>query len=135
MHDLIVHAWYVGRDATGRTGLPSLRRKRLQGGAGGATIQDEEIIAGIENLQVQLGTATAEGEGVVFSAPDSIPADASQSIVAVRLWLLVRAETPEIGFVDNRSREFPTGRWLPPPNDAYRRLLVSTTVYLRNRRS
>lgn len=132
-YDLVVHAWYVSRDATGRPGYPSLRRKRLQGGASGASIQDEEIIAGIESLQVQLGTATA-GAGVVFSAPDSLPAEASQAIVAVRLWLLVRAETPEIGFVDLQSREFPAGRWLPAPNDAFRRLLVSSTVYLRNRR-
>lgn len=132
IHDLVVNGWYVSRDATGRSGYPSLRRKRLQGGASGASIQDEEIIAGIENLQVQLGTATA-GAGVVFSSPDSLPADASQNIVAVRLWLLIRAETPEIGFIDNESREFPIGRQWPPPNDAFRRLLVSSTVYLRNR--
>ncbi len=135
-HDLVVNAYYVSRDATGRSGFPSLRRKRLVGGAGGATIQDEEVIAGIENLQVQLGTASATAAGgIVFTDPHAVDlSDASRPVVAVRLWLLVRADAIETGFVDDKAREFPPGRSVAPPNDSVRRLLVSTTVFLRNTR-
>lgn len=137
VHDVIVNAYYVSRDATGRTGLPSLRRKRLVGNASGAAIQDEEIIAGVENLQVQLGVADAVGDGAVhFANPDDVDTeDALHPVVAVRLWLLVRADSPEPGFIDAQPRAFPTGRIVPPPHDAFRRLLVTSTVYLRNPRT
>ena len=137
VHDVIVNAYYVSRDATGRDGLPSLRRKRLVGHASGATIQDEEVIAGVEDLQVQVGTGDAEGTGpVLFADPsDALLGDPLRRVVAVRLWLLVRADSPEPGFVDDKRREFPPGRLAPAPRDAVRRLLVTTTVYLRNTRS
>jgi type IV pilus assembly protein PilW len=137
VHDLTVNAYYVSRDATGHNGLPSLRRKRLVGNASGAAIQDEEVIAGIENLQVQLGIGDASGAGPVrFDNPSDVDTDdALRPVVAVRLWLLVRAESPEPGFVDGKRREFPAGRVVAAPNDAFRRLLVTTTIYLRNTRS
>jgi type IV pilus assembly protein PilW len=137
VHDLLVHAYYISRDSTGVNALPSLRRKRLVGGAGGATIQDEEIISGVENLQVQLGIGSAAGDvPVQFTDPGAVDfSDALRPIVAVRLWLLIRADTAEPGFMDQSSREFPPGRLVPAPGDAIRRLLVSTTVYLRNTRS
>ncbi len=137
VHDVIVNAYYVSRDATGRDGLPSLRRKRLVGHASGAAIQDEEVIAGVENLQVHVGTGNADGTGpVLFADPsDTLIGDPLRPVVAVRLWLLVRADSPEPGFVDGRRREFPPGRLVPAPRDAVRRLLVTTTIYLRNTRS
>lgn len=129
VHDLLVHAYYVSRDSTGRTGTPSLRRKRLQGGASGASLQDEEIISGIENLQVELGIAVP-GAGIVFVDPAS--ATSGEPIAAIRLWLLARAATPEPGFIDDEPREFPPGQSRGPPGDGYRRFLATTTLYLRN---
>jgi hypothetical protein len=136
VHDLVVNAYYVSRDATGRPGVPSLRRKRLIGNSSGAAIQDEEVIAGVENLQVQIGVGNAAGAGpVVFTDPET-PAldDPGHPVVALRLWLLVRSESPEPGHVDGTAREFPPGRTLRAPRDSYRRLLVSSTVFLRNPR-
>ncbi len=137
VHDLIVNAYYVSRDATGRTGLPSLRRKRLVGNASGAAIQDEEVIPGVENLQVQLGVGDPSGAGpVYFANPNDVDLDDPlHPVVAVRLWLLIRAESLEPGFIDGKRREFPTGRVVVAPNDAFRRLLATTTVYLRNTRT
>jgi type IV pilus assembly protein PilW len=137
VHDLVVNAYYISRDATGRRGLPSLRRKRLVGNATGAAIQDEEVIAGIENLQVQLGVGNASGAAPVhFASPSDVDTtDALHPVVAVRLWLLVRSESTEPGFSDGKAREFPTGRVVAAPNDAFRRLLVTTTLYLRNPRA
>lgn len=53
-HDLEVGIYYVSADSTGRDGWPSLRRKRLVGGARPA-FQDEELVSGIADLQVQIG--------------------------------------------------------------------------------
>lgn len=53
-HDLEVGVYYVSADSTGRDGWPSLRRKRLVGGARPA-FQDEELVSGISDLQIELG--------------------------------------------------------------------------------
>lgn len=53
-HDLEVGAYYVSADSTGRSGWPSLRRKRLVGGTRPA-FQDEELVSGIADLQVEIG--------------------------------------------------------------------------------
>ena len=53
-HDLEVSIFYVSRDATGRREWPSLRRKRLVGGTRPA-FQDEELVAGISDMQVLIG--------------------------------------------------------------------------------
>jgi hypothetical protein len=53
-HDLEVGIYYISADSTGRDGWPSLRRKRLVGGARPA-FQDEELVSGIADLQVEIG--------------------------------------------------------------------------------
>ncbi len=57
---LEVSAFYVSRDATGTRNLPSLRRKRLTGGTTGPAFEDEELVPGIERLQVQLAPSPPE---------------------------------------------------------------------------
>lgn len=53
-HDLEVGIFYVSADSTGRSGWPSLRRKRLVGGARPA-FQDEELVSGITDMQIEIG--------------------------------------------------------------------------------
>ena len=86
---------------------------------------------------MQLGVGNASGAAPVhFASPRDVDtADALHPVVAVRLWLLVRSESTEPGFSDGKAREFPTGRVVAAPNDSFRRLLVTTTIYLRNPRT
>lgn len=53
-HDLEVGVYYISADSTGRPGFPSLRRKRLVGGARPA-FQDEELVSGVSDLQIAFG--------------------------------------------------------------------------------
>jgi len=53
-HDLEVAVYYVSADSTGRAAWPSLRRKRLVGGTRPA-FQDEELVSGIADLQIEIG--------------------------------------------------------------------------------
>jgi hypothetical protein len=69
-------------------------------------------------------------------------------IVSVRLWLLVRAENAEVGFVDGRTYEYGdrddangvtadlnaagAATQAYRPNDGFRRLLVPRTIQIRN---
>lgn len=53
-HDLEVGVYYISADSTGRSGRPSLRRKRLVGGTRPA-FQDEELVSGITDMQIEIG--------------------------------------------------------------------------------
>jgi type IV pilus assembly protein PilW len=149
IHDLIVNTYYVDRNSTHRVGLPSLRRRALgTNGLAPVFLNPDEIIPGIEDMQVQFGldpSGTA-GSAQRYVNPSAIPSGAQ--IVSVRIWLLVRAENPEVGFRDNRTYQYgdrttATGTtanlntagsagFAYAPADGFRRLLVSRTIQLRN---
>jgi type IV pilus assembly protein PilW len=178
VNDLIVDSYYVDQNSderplplgAGQTALPSLRRKRLTSIGGVIQFQDQEIVAGIEDMQVQFGidptyqanpTATIGAPTRYLNPDDAMLAVRNGAqVVAVRIWLLVRADTAEVGFTDNRPVPFQyadrlqatgvTGNLnsLASAGMAYqpalnpdaspvgarhvRRLLVSRTVQLRN---
>ncbi len=148
VNDLVVHAYYVDRNAEGQAGVPALRRWAL---TDKAEFQDDEIVAGVEDMQIQFGIDPTGTSGVATQyvnavGPATLPA--TSQIVAVRIWLLVRSETTEVGFKDTRVYEYgdrlaTTGttnnlssgtaaRKAYKPNDSYRRLLVSRTIMIRN---
>jgi type IV pilus assembly protein PilW len=147
VHDLVVHAYYVDQDSAQINGLPTLFRKSLNVTP---NFQDDEILPGVEDMQVQFGIDPT-GNGIATQYVDAIgPAvlPAASQIVSVRVWLLVRAEAPEQGFVDNRTYAY-GNRLLANgttnnlnsggaagkayrPADQFRRLLISRSVMLRN---
>lgn len=112
INDVLVHAYYMDQDSTGQTGVPSLRRMILGSGPG---FSDEEVIPGVEDLQVQFGIETAPaGSSINFTGiatqyvdPNSpILNDDHVRVVTVRVWLLVRGDAPESGFTDLTSYEY-----------------------------
>jgi hypothetical protein len=131
---LVVRAYYVDTQSTQRTDVPSLRRKSFTNvratSLGGATF-DEEIMPGIEDLQLEWG-ADLDGDGDVdtYLAPGTEPAGAS--LLSVALWLRVRADDPDPRHVDGRQYRYGGMPNAFVPRDHYRRLVVSRTVRLRN---
>jgi type IV pilus assembly protein PilW len=137
--ELIARAYFINpatNTATNRCGggtVPSLYRMGLING----TPTVEEIAYGVENLQVQYGIDNLPaglGDGSVDSYVDAFDAaDANwDRIIAVRIWLLVRAECPDTGYTNSTIYSM-AGADLPAFNDSYRRKLYSSTVQLRNR--
>jgi type IV pilus assembly protein PilW len=153
---LMIDSYYVSRDSDLLTGLPSLRRKVLQAGP---SFGDQEVISGIEDMQVQFGidpTGTNGTTATRYVNPGTaLPVTAQ--VVSVRVWLLVRADTPEVGFTDNKTYVYgdraaaqttanlnnsaDAGKAFKPSvgTDSgltslmhYRRLLVSRTFQVRN---
>ena len=123
-----VHGWYVSRTSS-EAGLPALRRYAL---VRNGLLQNQEIMPGIEDLQVMLGI-DSDGDTRLdaFVTPGMTGA---APVVAVSLWLLLRTAQPEPGHID-------TGPWLAPgaapadayrPNDSFRRTTLRRTIYLRN---
>jgi hypothetical protein len=54
-------------------------------------------------------------------------------VLAVRVWVRVRAERAERGFQDTATYVY-ADQNVGPFNDGFRRVVVSKTVYLRNAR-
>jgi type IV pilus assembly protein PilW len=151
VRDLFVRTYYISADSEpDLAGVPALRIKSLDIDG----FIDEELMSGVEDLQVQFGIDTGDydGDGAIDPGmdgdldgiPDSpngvatryVDADAVPAgfqVVAVRLWLLVRAAQVEQGFTDDRTYAY-AGK-VVTPNDGFRRVLVSRTIQLRNART
>ncbi|MFT3907236.1 MAG: PilW family protein [Steroidobacteraceae bacterium] len=167
INNLIVSAYYIDQNSEEATGLPSLRRKELTVSGAAPAFEDAQVIAGVEDMQIEYGiedavdATTGEYTGVANRYVDAATAqtlvDAGGQVVAVRIWLLVRSDTPETGFIDGKIYQYAdratttgltanlasdgVGKAFEPTLDAttglsnlqhYRRLLVSRTIQLRN---
>lgn len=137
LHQLVVNGYYVhSQSPTLGTTVPSLRMKTL---VAGGRIEDHEVSPGVENLQIQFGIDTdppgADTRGAIdryVNAED--PLLATSGVLAVRVWLRIRAEQIENGFADTAIYTYADEN-AGPFLDAFRRVVVSKTIYLRNARS
>src|SRR5437588_9102384 len=124
IYNLIVNLYYVDQSSS-QAGVPSLRSKALNGPAACTApasplpcFQDNEIEPGVEDLQVQYGVDLTGGTGAASGAATEYldagaaltnlltSATAPAQIVAVRIWILVRSDSPESGFIDDRIYEY-----------------------------
>ncbi len=149
-HDLVVNAYYIANGSNLDPNVPSLRRWTLDAAG---NLVDEEMIAGVENLQVQFGvdengpdvnnlfsiTRYVDGDHPIITPgdPGFLP---NAEIVAVRLWVLMRTEQTELGMIDLAAYTPPDGDLAPinPGGPAYpldvRRQQITKTIHLRNNR-
>ena len=133
----IGHAYYID---IASNGIPSLFRESLD--EGGVTTTAEEMVQGVENMQIQYGVDTS----VATVSPDFIPdryKDASEvrvepandidewknGVVTARITMLLRSLTE----VASEPQPFTYMGTTYTPTDNYVRRVFSTTVKLRNR--
>jgi type IV pilus assembly protein PilW len=127
---LLVNAYYVSAGSSVAADYPALRRKTL---VAGPDVADEEVIAGIEDLQIQLGLdTTGDSNADLFANPGPLPNGARP--VSVRTWLLVRAEALDPSVATQRIEAY-ADRAPRVVTDSHRRLLVSRTLQIRNART
>jgi type IV pilus assembly protein PilW len=140
LHQLVVNGYYVSTRSTqsfAAAAIPSLRMKTVIAGATGAVIQDREVMPGVEDMQIQFGIDTdavgaADRGSVDRYVNPGDPLLATSVILAVRVWLRVRAERIEGGFTDGTTYNYADEN--ATYNDGFRRVVVSKTIYLRNAR-
>jgi hypothetical protein len=120
--------YYVSADSTGAAGLTSLRRKRLVGGTRPA-FEDEELLSGVADLQVEFGIAAGAGPAQRYFSPADLPA--GMPVRSVRLWLLLRSDRPEAREIDQPALAYANRSW-PAERSRLRRLLATRSVALRN---
>lgn len=127
-HRLVSHAYFISEAGD----APALHRIEL---TNGPAITDQQILSGVEDLQVQFGIDT-DGDNAAdrFVNPGNEPA--GSIVLAVRIWVLMRSESYEAGFTDEGLYEYADQQFLPADDDpdaaAFRRVLVSRTIQLRN---
>ena len=133
---LVANGYYVDQASELDPNLPSLRRKQLDFVGGAPAITDLEIAPGVEDLQIEFGADLDNDQNADYFVQPGTTIPAGDQVVAVRVWLLVRAEQPELGFVDNRTYDYAsrTGVAAYAPADNFRRVLFSKTIALRNTR-
>jgi len=152
VRNMVVQAYYISQDSDGREGMPALRMKMLSTVGGEPAFIDQEILRGVEDLQVQFGVDPGDdldgdlipddpgGDGMA----DFVNGDAAQyvnagdaildsaQVVAVRVWVRVRGDQPEPGFIDNRRYQYADTD--VTFNDGFRRIVMSRTIFVRNSR-
>lgn len=127
--------YYVASTSSLGDTVPSLRRMTLIGNV----LTDQELIPGVEDFQVELGVDTDNDNNVEryvdadhgLVTPGDPAFDDDAKILAVRLWLMFRAEQPEVGFTDGTTYSYADIANYAP-GDAFRRALVNKTIMLRN---
>ena len=147
VHRLVVNGYYVRRATA--TVQPALMRQTLQSDG---VVRDEEVIAGVEDMQIQFGVDTDVPSTPAVPNPNRGSIDryvnpndpmidptnagfnANAEILAVRVWLRVRAERAERGYTDTNNYVYADQNYTPPAGDPFRRVVVSKTIYLRNAR-
>lgn len=125
--------FYVGTD----DGVPGLCKKELEDGGGGVSSQ-RCLVQGIENVQYELGM-DVDGDEVPdqFISGDSYPpvvgGEDADRIVAVRIHVLVRSINQINSLpAESKSYRLGGGTTVTTAVDGYYRMVMSTTVAIRN---
>jgi type IV pilus assembly protein PilW len=138
VHNIVVRAYYVARDSVGQRDFPALRVKALTRSGTGIVFDDEEVMPGVEDLQVQFGIAArgvADGHIARYVDPDFAELNWSQ-VVSVRIWLRIRADVPEPSFTDTTTYRYANVVYVPVGAERnFRRVLMTRTITLRNARA
>jgi type IV pilus assembly protein PilW len=128
-------AYYVGLNPN--TGQPGLYRYELSTGTAGSLSGPEELVEGVESMQVLYGYSaaapTGDGQSITqWARGDQVPADGWAQVLALRLALSVRS--PGVADGDPTVMTYNlAGTRLAAPGDGRLRQSFSTTVALRNR--
>ena len=142
-NNVAINVYYVSNASSFDPSLPSLRRLVL-GPTG--DFDDQEVIPGVENLQVQFGVDT-DNDGDVdryvdrdqpLLDPAAAGFDPDGRVIAVRLWMLIGTPSDDPAWVDERRYTTPdadlgdlVGGSADYPG-TFRRLQISKTIFLNN---
>lgn len=130
VHDLEVSVFYVSPDSTGSPGRPSLRRKRLVGGITPA-FQDEELVSGIADLQVEAEFVTDDAAAMASGVLPIGEVPAGARIRTLRMWVLAEGDMSDGAGVRRPPLAYANREW-PARNSRTGHLVAHRVVEPRN---
>ena len=133
---LHAYAYYISNytDLDG-DGIPSLRRAAL---VNGPAIQNQTLVSGVADLQVQFGidldgVKDVNGNKTVDSYVDPGPGIKWVDVYSAKIWLLMRSDKKQIGVNTAKSFSIAGGPAITYGGQGdYRYFLVTSVVNLRN---
>lgn len=93
------------------------------------------IVSNIEAFQINFGIDTDwDGQPDNYFASDSVTDEmwTTNQIVTARIYVLARADNPDLTFNNDANYNLRFTPFSPPNNDNYRRFLLATTVVIKN---
>lgn len=132
-HELHAYAYYVSSFTDDPTdGIPSLRRAAL---VGGPAIQNQILVSGVEDFQVQFGIDSIGNDQIIdrYVDADTIAAADWTKVYAAKIWLLMRSDNKQKTGVGKQKTFSMAGvvKNYGGPGD-FRYFMVSSVVNLRN---
>ncbi len=115
--------------------VPVLMRKRLaRSGTGQAVISTDSVLDGVERMHFQFGV-DADGDGTLnfMLSTEQMTAELWQknAVVSLRYHILLRSVQPDSHYRNNQTYQMGEHSFTAP-DDHYRRLLISNSVYFPN---
>ena len=129
-HELHAYAYYISdfTDAAG-DGIPSLRRVAL---VNSPTLQNQTLISGVSDLQVQFGE-DVDGDQVVDRYVNPNAVTDWSAVYAVKIWLVMRSDLPQRGVDTTKSFRIAGAPAVTLGGvDDFRYFMVSSVINLRN---
>lgn len=130
------YVYYISPSTSALQSAPALWRVSLQqsGDSAPGTFVPELVASGVEQMQIQYQRYLTNGNYIWSDAGDVTGNSytnptAWNTVRAIRIWLLVRAQTTEPGYTNTTTYVMGNKRW--PVNDGYRRQLFYTVANLR----
>ena len=128
-HELHSFAYYISdyTDAPG-DGIPSLRRVSL---VNAPSLQNQLLISGVANLQVQFGEDLDNDQIIdLYADPDDVT-DWS-AVYAAKIWLVMRSDDQQIGMNTSKTFNIAGTDVDYGGQDDFRFFMVTSVVNLRN---
>ncbi|MBA1146522.1 PilW family protein [Ectothiorhodospiraceae bacterium WFHF3C12] len=128
-------AYYIGVSGDGSD--TALYRQRLQNSGGSSSYVREELIRGVENMQLQYGLDT-DADGQIEEYQDASSVSDWQEVRTVRMGLLIRSDDNVAQNADSRTYNLAgtavgTSGAVTHPSDRRLRHAFNTTIQIRNR--
>ncbi len=112
--------------------IPQLSRKVLAMVAGTMTVVTEDLVEGVEDLRLRFGldgAGSADGEVDTLTAVADMGSNWGQ-VESVEVSVLVRSASQDSNYTNPKSYTLPGGNVTPADN--FRRMLITTSMSLRN---
>jgi len=125
-----VQVFYIRDNGTGN---PVLSRKMLAWNGAAMAFTTEDLITGVERLSFLFGSdSNADGEIDIYRTAANVPAIEWLNIGAIQINVLVRSETSDPRYTDDRVYNLGGLGAIGPLNDNFHRMVMQSTVSLRN---
>jgi len=122
--------YYIRDDGTNS---PQLSRKLLRWKGANMTLDTEDLVSGVENMSFLFGTdSNADNEIDIYRLATNVTATEWNNIGVIKVNILVASDTIDPQYTDIKIYKLSGLPDIGPLNDNYHRMVMGTTVSLRN---